>query len=189
MLEYNEVKEGRFIVLDGTPYEVLGSHVFRKQQRKPVNATKLKNLITGKVTEYSFAVSDRVVEAELTEKIVEYLYTHRGEYWFTDPRDKSQRFKLGLEELQGKENYLKPNSSLTLLYFQDKLLGLKLPIKLALKVKTAPPAVKGNTVQGGAKKAVLETGLEVNVPLFINEGDEVIINTTTGDYVERASKE
>ncbi len=98
MLEYNEVKEGRFIVLDGTPYEVLDSHVFRKQQRKPVNATKLKNLITGKVTEYSFAVSDRVPEAELIEKTVDYLYHHRGEYWFT-PKIKAS----GL-------NWLKTNS-------------------------------------------------------------------------------
>jgi elongation factor P len=87
ILEYNEVTEKRFIVMDGQPYEVLSSHVFRKQQRKPVNATKLKNLMTGKVTEYSFHQSEKVAEAEIDEREVKYLYNNRGEWWFTDAKD------------------------------------------------------------------------------------------------------
>jgi elongation factor P len=82
ILEYNEVTEKRFIVMDGQPYEVLSSHVFRKQQRKPVNATKLKNLMTGKVTEYSFHQSEKVEEAEIDSREVKYLYNSRGEWWF-----------------------------------------------------------------------------------------------------------
>lgn len=81
LLEYNEVTEKKFIVMDGTPYEVISSHVFRKQQRKPVNATKLKNLLSGKVTEYSFHQSEKIEEAEIEEKEVKYLYNNRGE-WF-----------------------------------------------------------------------------------------------------------
>src|SRR4029077_1323294 len=97
ILEYNEVTEKKFIVLDGQPYEVISSHVFRKQQRKPVNATKLKNLMTGKVTEYSFHQSEKVEQAEIEEKEVKFLYTNRGEWWFTDPVNPAARFKVDAE--------------------------------------------------------------------------------------------
>ena len=180
------------IVLDGEPYEVLTAHVFRKQQRKPVNATKLKNLITGGVREHSFAVSDKVEEAEIEEREVTYLYTNKDEYWFCETRDKSKRFKLEPEKVQDKIIYLKPNSNVKLLTFGDpaspagrRLLGIKIPIKVELKVKEAAPTVRGNTVQGGVKQVTLETGLTINTPMFINLGDIVIVNTETGQYVER----
>ena len=91
LLEYNEITEKKYIVLEGQPYEVISSHVFRKQQRKPVNATKLKNLMTGKVTEYSFHQSEKVEEAEVDEREVKYLYNNRGQYWFCDINDPSNR--------------------------------------------------------------------------------------------------
>src|ERR1044072_2632908 len=83
MLEYNEVVERKYIIMDGAPYEVLSSHVFRKQQRKPVNATKLKNLITGKVTEYSFHQAEKIEEAEIETEETKSLYNTRGEGWFS----------------------------------------------------------------------------------------------------------
>mgnify|MGYP001610449709 FL=1 len=185
MLDYNEIKPRKFIILDDEPYEVLDSHVFRKQQRKPVNATKLRNLLTLGVREHSFAVSDKVEEAELEEREIIFLYTNKGEYWFCEVNDKAKRFKLEPEKVADKMVYIKPNSTLKLLTFGEKLLGIKIPIKVELRVVEAAPAVKGNTVQGGLKQITLETGLTLNVPMFINEGDTLRINTETGEYTER----
>ena len=99
LLEYNEVTENKYIVMDGAPYVVVSSHVFRKQQRKPVNATKLKNLMTGKVTEYSFHQSEKAEEAEIDEREVKYLYNNRGEWWLCEADDASKRFKVTEEEI------------------------------------------------------------------------------------------
>ncbi len=185
MLDYNEIKPKKFIVLDGEPFEVLEAHVFRKQQRKPVNAAKLKNLITGAVREHSFAVSDKVAEAEIETKSAKYLYARQNEAWFNEPNDPSRRFALPTIKIERELKFLKTGVVIDLWYFGQELIGLRLPIKIDLKVTEAPPAVRGNTVQGGVKQVVLETGLTINAPMFINPGDTVIVNTATGEYVER----
>lgn len=185
MLEYNEITERKYIVLDGTPYEVLESHVFRKQQRKPVNATKLKNLLTGKVSERSFHVSEKAEEADLTTKEIKYLYNNRGEWWFSEPNDPSKRFKISEEMTGEKGQYLKANTLVTAIIFEEQIIGLKLPIKVDLKVTEAHPAVKGDTAKGGSKQVMLETGATINVPMFIKEGDIIRINTETGEYTDR----
>ena len=185
MLEYNEIVGHKFIILDGQPYEVLDSHVFRKQQRKPVNATKLKNMITGKVTERSFHVSEKVPEAELSEKEIKFLYTNKGESWFCEEEDASNRFTLPVALVGESIKFLKQNSTATALVFDDKIIGVKLPIKVDLKVTEAHPAVKGDTAKGGTKIVTLETGAEIQVPMFVKEGDMLRINTETGDYVDR----
>jgi elongation factor P len=187
MLEYNEIKPRKYIVHDGEPCEVVSAHVFRKQQRKPVNATKLKNLITGKVVEHSFHVSDKVEEANLETRTVKYLYENKDEYWFCEEKNPSQRFSLSVEQVGDQMKYIKQNSLVDLLSFGDRLIGVQVPIKVELKVIDAPPAVKGNTVQGGVKQVTLEGGAVVNAPMFINEGDVIRINTESGDYVERVS--
>ncbi len=184
-LEYNDIKPKKYIIWNQEPYEVLDAHVFRKQQRKPVNATKLKNLITGKVIENSFHQSDKVTEAELDTKQAIYLYTNRGEYWFCDQADRSKRFQIPADILGEKIKFVKENSTLNLLLFDDRIIGVDIPIKVELTVSEAPPAVKGNTAQGGTKQIVLETGATINAPLFINPGDKVRINTETGQYAER----
>lgn len=186
MLEYNEIVERKYIVMDGNPYEVIDSHVFRKQQRKPVNATKLKNLITGKVAEVSFHVSEKVEEAEISKKDAKFLYTNKGEYWFCEPQDPSKRFKLEEEMIGSGAKFLKPNSTVSVLVFDEKIIGVKLPIKVDLKVTEAHDATKGNTAQGATKEVKVETGASVYVPMFIKEGEMIRINTETGDYVERA---
>lgn len=188
MLEYNEVTERKYIVLDGAPYEVLSSHVFRMQQRKPVNATKLKNLITGKIKEHSFHVSEKIEEADMTTKKIKYLYNSRGEFWFCEEADPSKRFKLTSEIIGDAIKYVKTNSIVDALVFDEQIIGVKLPIKVDLKVTEAADAVKGNTVQGGSKLVVLETGAEIQVPMFINQGDVIKINTESGEYTERVSK-
>ncbi|HEY4506467.1 MAG TPA: hypothetical protein VJJ24_03415 [Candidatus Paceibacterota bacterium] len=196
ILEYNEVKPGVVIVLEGDPYECLSAHVFRKQQRKPVNATKLRNLKTGSVKEHSFGSSDKVAEAELESRPVKYLYFNKGEYWFCEVNDPSKRFQLDSEMLGDKMKFIKPNSTIDTISFpaqsgsasggNDEIIGVKVPIKVELKVTEAPPDMRGNTAQGGSKQVTLESGAVINVPMFVKEGDVIRINTETGDYVERA---
>jgi len=185
LLEYNEITEKKFIVMDGAPYEVISSHSFRKQQRKPVNATKLRNLMTGKVTEYSFHVSDKVEEAEIDSREVKFLYKNRGEWWFCEASDPSKRFKVTDEQAGPQARFLKPNTVVEQLLFREQPMGFKMPITADLKVTEAPPNVKGDTATGGQKIVTLETGATINAPLFVNEGDVIRINTDTGEYRER----
>lgn len=187
MLEYNEILPKRVILLEGEPYEVLDAHVFRKQQRKPVNQTKLRHLITGKVTEQAFHQAEKAQEADLSTKPVKYLYTNRGEWWFSAPDNPADRFKLSEDIVGTGGAFMKANSIVDAQLFNDQIISLKIPIKVELKVKEAPPAVKGDTRQGGNKQITLETGAVINAPLFIKEGDIVRINTESGDYVERVS--
>jgi elongation factor P len=184
MLDYNEIKERKYIVVDGEPYEVLSSHVFRKQQRKPVNQTKLKNLITGKVTEKSFHQSEKADEANIERKKIKYLFTNRGEFWFCEEKDPSKRFSLSEEIITGSQ-FMKQNSLVEAQLFGDKTIGITLPIKVQLLVKEAPPAVKGNTATGANKIVVLETGATIGVPIFVKEGDIIEINTEKGEYTGR----
>ena len=184
MLDYNEIKERKCIIMDGEPYEVLSSHVFRKQQRKPVNQTKLKNLISGRVIERSFHQSEKVNEADIEINNIKYLYNNKGEYWFCEENNPSKRFSLPEEVLEGIK-YIKENSIVEAKVFDEKVFGIRVPIKAQLKVVDAPPAVKGNTSSGATKIVVLETGATTNTPLFINEGDIIEINTETGEYTGR----
>lgn len=188
LLEYNEVTEKKFIVMDGAPYEVLSSHVFRKQQRKPVNATKLKNLMSGKVTEYSFHQSEKVEEAEIDSREVKYLYNNRGEWWFSEAQDPSKRFKVTEEQVGSQGKFLKPNTVAEQLLFREQPMGFKFPVTVDLKVTDAPPSIKGDTATGGQKVVTLETGATINAPLFVNIGDIIRINTETGEYRERVNK-
>ncbi len=191
MLEYSEVREKKIILWEGQPYEVVSSHVFRKQQRKPVNATKLKNLITGRVAEISFASSDKVEEAEIITRPAKYLYIAKGEVWFCDPKDPSKRFSLKEDVVGNKIKFVKTNTEIEQIIFvnddeEELVIGVKVPVKVDLKVTDAPPSIKGNTATGGNKVATVETGATVQVPLFINVGETIRINTDTGEYTERA---
>ena len=188
LLEYSEVTEKKFIVLDGQPYEVISAHVFRKQQRKPVNATKLKNLMTGKVTEYSFHVSEKVEEAEIESREVKYLYNNRGEWWFNEIDNPANRFKVTEAQVGPQGKFLKANTVVQQLLFKDQPMGFKIPISAELKVTEAPPNIKGDTATGGQKTVTLETGATISVPLFVNEGEVIRINTETGEYRERVGK-
>ncbi len=188
MYEYNEILPRTYIVLDGDPYECIASHVFRKQQRKPVNQTKLKNMITGKVVEHAFHVSEKAEKADLTTRKVKYLYNAKGQYWFCEEKDPSKRFSIEPTLVGDQGRFMKANEIVDALEFDERIIGFKLPIKAELRVTDAPPAVKGNTVSGGSKQATLETGAVVNVPLFVDEGDIIRINTETGEYTERVTK-
>lgn len=185
MLEYNEITIGKMIIFDKEPWEVIASHVFRKQQRKPVNAAKLRNLITGRVTEYSFHQSEKAEEAEIETKDIKFIYAQKGDYWFHEDGDPSKRFALKDEQMGYGSKFLKKDAIAKAMIFNDEIIGVKLPIKVELKVVEAPPNMRGNTAQGGNKVVKVETGAAVNAPLFINEGDTIVINTENGEYVSR----
>ncbi len=192
MLEYNEILNRRFIIMDGDPYEVIDAHIFRMQQRKPQNKTKLKNLITGAMTEMTFHGSDKVEEAEIGKRGIKFLFTTKGESWFCEEKDPSKRFKLDVKLIGNAIKYMKANSMVEILTFgedeDERIIGVKTPVKVDLKVVEAPPGIKGDTARGGNKVVKLETGAEINAPLFVNEGDIIRINTELDEYVERVTK-
>ena len=188
ILSYNEIVQKKVIEYNNEPYEVLSSHVFRMQQRKPVNQTKLRHLISGKVTEISFHQNESVPEADIDTMEAAYLYTNKGESWFAESGNAKNRFAFPEDMVHDKVQWLKPNSIVSVMTYKEKPATISIPIKIDLKVTDAPPAVKGDTATGGNKLVTLESGATVLTPLFINEGDVLRINSETGEYVERVEK-
>lgn len=188
VLSYNEILPKKVIVWNDEPYVVVSSHVFRKQQRKPVNVTKLKSLKSGRVVEYSFHQNENVEEAEMEKKMITYIYAQKGDYWFHEVGDKGQRFSLSGDLIGPAAKYMKANTDVEALVYEEEIIGVTVPIKVELKVTEAMPAVKGNTSSGAQKEVTLETGATIMVPMFINEGDVISINTDLESYVERMEK-
>lgn len=188
MLSYTELKKGLFIVFEKQPYEVLEMNFLRMQQRKAVVQTKLKHLISGKVIDRNFQPSDEIEEADIEKREAVFIYSNKGEYWFHEAGNPKNRFKLDENALGSVAQFIKPNTAITALLFNGRVINISLPIKMDLKVVEAPPSSRGNTAQGGTKTVTLETGAKINAPLFINEGDIVKVNTETGEYVERVEK-
>ena len=188
MLAYTDLKKGVLFVLDGDPYEVIDSHFLRMQQRKAVVQTKIKNLATGKILDRNWQASDSFEEAEVERKEANFIYVHREEYWFTEPNNPKNRFALSAETIGTAAQFLKPNTKVTTFVFNEKIIKVMVPIKMDFEVTEAPPAIKGNTAQGGSKVVTVEGGATVSVPLFVNQGDIVRVNTETGEYVERVEK-
>ncbi len=192
ILSYSEIKEKKIIIWNEEPFEVLESHVARTQQRKPQNQVKMRSLINGRAVNETFRSSDTASEADLEKREVKFLYTNKGEFWFADPKDPSNRFKLDEKILGSNVKFLKPNENVNALVWTDeddeeKIISINLPIKMTYVVKEAPPAIKGDTRTGGNKVITLENGATINAPLFVAEGDKIVVNTETGEYVERAS--
>ncbi|MEK7163211.1 MAG: elongation factor P [Patescibacteria group bacterium] len=185
LLDYSEITARKYILVDGEPYEVLENDIFRMQQRKPQNKTKIRNLLSGRIADMTFRQSDKVEEADIDSKKVKYLYAARGEYWFSDADDQSKRFKISEEIFGEKAKFMKPNSTYDAMVFNEKIFGVKLGATVDLKVIESPPGVRGDTARGGGKLVKVETGAMITVPLFVNEGDTVRINTETGEYRER----
>lgn len=188
MFSYTDLTKGILFVMDGEPWEVLESHFLRMQQRKAVVQTKIKNLISGKIVDRNFQPSDSFKEAEIEKTPVKFLYANRDEFWFNESGNPKTRFFLKAEALGGSEKFLKPNLGITAFKFNDKIINIELPIKADYKVIEAPPAIRGDTAQGGTKVITIETSAKITAPLFIGEGDIIKINTETGEYVERIEK-
>ncbi len=188
VLSYNEILTKKVIIFNDEPCLVVDHHVFRKQQRKPVNITKLKGLISGRMIENTFHVSESATEADLEKQSVTYIYESKGEYWFHMTGKPGERFTLSADMIGTQIKFLKAKSEVDAVVFKDKIIGVNIPIKVELKVTEAMDAVKGNSSSGVQKEVTLETGAKVMVPMFINEGDIVAINTESGQYSERVEK-
>ncbi len=188
VLSYSEITPKKVIIFSNEPYLVLSYHVFRKQQRKPVNITKLKNLKSGRVIENTFHVNETADEADLENRNITFIYRKGSEYWFHTTGKPGERFALSEDLVGDQGKFIKERTEISAMVYEDEVIGIKIPIKMELKVKETVDAVKGNTSSGALKEAVVETGATVMVPMFINQGDIIAINTESGDYSERVEK-
>ncbi|NBD73646.1 elongation factor P [Patescibacteria group bacterium] len=188
MLSYNEATQGARIIYEGEPYEVIASTISKKSRQKASNQVKMKSLRTGRVIEVAFHQSDNLEEAPIDKRTIVFIYARGDEVFFHEQGDKSARFALPRSLVEGQLPYLKSGGEVDALVFDDEVIGITLPIKLDLLVEEAAPAVKGNTAQNATKQVTLEGGIVVTVPLFVNQGDVVRVNTETGAYVERVTK-
>ena len=162
--------------------------MMKMAQRRPVIQSKIKNLIDGRVQERNFQQGDVFEEADLQRREIKFLYQTKGQYFFCEPNDPSNRFFFTEEQIGSQAKFLRPNEIVIGIVYDEKIITFKLPIKVNLKVKESAPGVKGDRAQGGTKEAVLESGAVIQVPLFIEEGDVIEVNTETGSYVKRASE-
>jgi len=185
MLTHTDLKKGVQFILDGQPWEVLEAQLSKMAQRRPVIQSKIKNLLDGRVLERNFQQGDVFQEAELEKKEIKFIYQNKGEYFFCAPKDASKRFSFTEAQIGAQAKFLKPNENVTGIVFEEKIINFVLPIKVQLKVKESAPGVKGDRAQGGTKEAVLESGAVIQVPLFIEQGDIIEVNTETGTYVKR----
>lgn len=185
MLSYFDLRKGTKFILEGQPFEVLEFQQMYKAQDAVVAKTKIKNLISGKVIDKTFHQGDFVEEAEMEKIEVKFVYFNRGRFCFSEANDLSKRFELTEEQIGSGFKFLKSNQMISGIKFQGKIINIFLPIKVQLKVAEAPPGVKGERAQAGTKQVTLETGVQINVPLFIETDDVIEVNTETGEYVRR----
>lgn len=184
MINANQLKKGSTIILDNELYDII-----EKQHVKPgkggafVNA-KVKRLSDGTIVNKTLRAQEKIEIAFIEGKKMQYLYHKSDIYYFMDLNTYEQK-PVNKEKIEDIRDFLKDNMELTVYFYENKIINFKLPIFLELKITKTQPGVKGNTVQGGTKPAVLETGIEVQVPLFINEGDIIKLDTRTCEYVER----
>lgn len=188
VLDFSDLKgTGQIIKYNGEPYQIIWSNFMRTAQRKPVIQTKMRNLVSGKVMEYSFKYGEKIESADVTRRKMQYLYSDESGASFMNP-ETFETVILPRELVADQISFLKEGTDTSVVFFEDRAIGLDLPIKIDLKVTETAPGIKGDTATGGTKPATLETGHVVNVPLFIKEGDLVRVDTRDGSYVERASQ-
>jgi elongation factor P len=185
MLSHTDLKKGIRFILNGEPHEVLDTTFLFKGRGSSLVQTKIKNLITGNVLSKTFHPGEEFEEAEIEKVKAKYLYSHRDRFFFSKENGASVRFDLAKEVIGAAAIFLKPDETVEGIQFQGKIINVSLPIKVHLKVTEAPPGVKGDRAQGGNKTITLETEAKINVPLFIEEGDIIEVNTEKGEYVRR----
>lgn len=186
MLNFNEIKTGRIILLNEEPYVIIKADHHQMGRGGAVLKVKCRNLINGNVLEKTFQGAEKADEAATERKKANFMYKDKDEAFFMD-NTSFEQFSLSLDELGDKVQFLKDGTDVNVLYFNDKPVSLELPIKMEFKVISAPPGVKGNSAGNVNKQIEIETGAIINAPLFVEEGDFIRINTETGEYVERVS--
>jgi len=185
MLNLTEIKPGKIILNNEEPHLVLKADHHKMGRGGAVLKIKIRNLVTNNVLEKTLQGNDKAEEAETEIKKVNFLYRDEENAYFMN-NETYEQFELPLEELDGQEAFLKDGTDVDMLYFNDKAISLKLPVKMDFKVVSAPPGVKGNSAGNVTKQVEIETGATVSAPMFVEKGDTIRINTETGEYVERA---
>ncbi|HBI55344.1 MAG TPA: elongation factor P [Firmicutes bacterium] len=184
MISPSEFRTGLTIEFEDSIYTIVDFQHVKPGKGAAFVRTKLKNIETGAVTERTFNPKDKFEQAHIERRLTQYLYAGDDVWNFMDTEDYNQ-FALGSEELGDAVKYLKENMELYLQFYKDRIIGVDLPVVVELEVVETEPGIKGDTASGGSKTAVMDTGLVVQVPLFINVGDKLRIDTRTGEYSER----
>ena len=187
MYSTSDFRRGLKIEVDGVPYIMVEFQHVKPGKGGAFVRTKLRNLVTGGVVDKTFRAGEKVEKPDLEEKTMHYLYAEGSQYYFMESETYEQTF-LTQEQLGDSKNFLQDNITVAVLYYQGKPIGVELPIFVELEVIKTEPGVRGDTASGGSKPANLETGTVIQVPLFVNEGDKVKIDTRTGEYIERISQ-
>ncbi len=186
-MDISDIKLGVILMYNNEPWQIIWSNRMRTAQRKPVMQTKLRNVITGKVIEYSFKFGEKVDEADVTREKATFMYADEGGTHFMN-QETFETIDMVKESTAEQEAFLKEGFEVSIMRFNGKPVSIELPIKVDLKVVEAPPDTKGNSGGNVTKPVKMETGLQVDAPMFIKEGDTLRIDTRTGEYVERASQ-
>lgn len=185
MVNVTELRPGNYFVEDGVLYQVLDILLNKTAMRKMVAKLKVKNLKTGAVTEMSRNSGYAIETVKLDKKKMQYLYNSGDALVFMDQVTYDQ-IEIPLERLQWESKLLKGNEEVDVVLFNDEVMGVSLPSKVELVVTECEPSVRGDTINKAMKEATLETGLKVRVPMFIEEGETVLVRTDTGEYDGRA---
>ncbi|MEA3449514.1 MAG: elongation factor P [Patescibacteria group bacterium] len=185
MLNISEIKLGKIIVINNAPYLVTKTEHHKVARGGAVLNAKLKNLIDGSTLKKTFQGSDKIEEADTNKKKANFLYVDADNANLMD-NESYEQFTISLEAVGSKAKFLKEGTDVNVLYFDGEAVAIELPVKMQFKVTVAPPGVKGNSAGNVTKRVKIETGAEISAPLFINEGDEIIINTDKEEYAERA---
>ncbi|SFM66046.1 elongation factor P [Thermodesulforhabdus norvegica] len=183
-LNASDLKKGIKLEIDGEPYLVVDFEFTKPGKGQALYKCRLKNLITGVQFDRTYRSGDKFVEADTEEQEVEFLYQEGSRYYFMNMTNFEQ-VEMTSDQLGDAVNYLTPNIKVNMLFYKERPIGITLPNFVELKVVKAEPGVKGDTASGATKPVTLETGYEVQVPLFVEEGDVLKIDTRTGAYVER----
>ncbi len=187
MYSTSDFKTGLKIELDEKPFIIVEFLHVKPGKGGAFVRTKLKNMLTGQILEKTFRAGEKVGEPNIQEKQMQYLYQDKGEFYFMDTETFEQIFLTG-EQLKENKLFLKENTNVNVLIYNDKIVDIDLPNFIDLEVIDTEPGVKGNTASGGSKPATLEPGGIVQVPLFINIGDLVKVDTRTRAYIERVEQ-
>ncbi|HVO76447.1 MAG TPA: elongation factor P [Candidatus Bathyarchaeia archaeon] len=185
MADTSDFKNGMIVKIDGKLYSIVEFQHVKVQQRRPIVRTRLKQVPEGFVLERTFMAGDKVEEVRLERRQCQYLYSAGDLYYLMDVATYEQ-FPVSKSIVEPVLPYLVENMSVTLLADGDRPITVEIPLFVELTVASAEPGVRGDTAQGGSKTAILETGTAVTVPLFIDAGDVIRIDTRTGRYIERA---
>lgn len=185
MISVNDFKTGLSIEVDGDIFSVTDFQHVKPGKGAAFVRSKLRNLRNGNVVEKTFRAGENVGRAQIENRAVQYLYNSGSDYTFMD-NETFDQFELNKSQLEWEINFLIENMTVNISSYKDEIIGINIPNSVDLKVVETEPGVKGNTAQGATKSAKLETGFSVQVPLFINEGDVLTIDTRDGKYVSRA---